>query len=214
MGIHLMVIGRRPPKYRMFDDEYIEEVAGVVTRTRETRDSAFLVRRCTHPRELVQIVRRVAVEHGARIDTLDLFDHGAPGLQRMGRDILFDDAKKNLAIASELRQLLSEHARLRLLGCETAWGTNGRNMLLDLQEALDVRHSVVVYGSIAPITVAEFGAQGFEGKYFEEICLVSSTEVRRDKVRTLKERSSERREWRRTQRALLRNDAPNPNSEV
>lgn len=214
MGIHLLVIGERPDKGRLVDDEYIDEVAAVVTQEPETPESTFLVRRCSHPNELIALVRRAVVDASARVDTLDLFDHGSPGRQRMGTDILFDSKRRNLAIARELRPFLSDRAKVRLLGCETAWGVKGRDMLLDLQDALDRHLSVVVHGTIAPVTAAEFDKGGFSEKYFDEIYLVPSTEVHRDRVRSIDERSSGQRAWRRTVRTPLLDNAPNPDSKV
>jgi Domain of unknown function (DUF4347) len=211
--VHLMVIGRRPPEHAMPDDGLIEAVTEIVTKQPELPETTFFVRRCRFPRDLVQIVRRVALEHG-RIDSLDLYDHGSPGKQRMGQDILFNSEEKNLDIATALRPLLAEHARLRLLGCDTAWGMNGRKMLLDVRNALDPDHRVIVYGTIALVAASEFGITGFVRKHLEEQYLVSSTEVQNQRARTYDERADERRAWAAEQSALLRDDTPNPDSEV
>lgn len=208
-----MVIGKRSDEYRRPDDSLIDDVVRIVTQKPETPQSWFIVRRCCHPQDLVQIVRRVAIEHG-KIDTLDLYDHGAPGRQRMGREILFNGAGLNLDIARETRPLLAEHARVRLLGCETAWGDRGRKMLLDLRDAFDKNQGVVVYGTIALVDVSEFGEVGFKRKHLEEIYLVSSTEVRDEKVRTLDERTEANLEWKAAQRVLMGSDTPNPDCEV
>lgn len=213
MSIHLMVIGKRSVEHRRPNDDEIDAVVGIVNRIPETRESSFIVRRCCFPSDIVQIVRRVAIEHG-KIETLDLYDHGAPGRQRMGHEILFNSDELNLDIARALRPLLAEHARVRLLGCETAWGVRGRKMLLDLRNAFDQNQRVVVYGTIALVNASEFGATGFTRKHLEEIYLVSSTEVSNEKVRTIEERSELDIQWKQAQSVLLGNDAPNPDCEV
>lgn len=205
MTVHLLVVGERAAEARLANDTDLDDAA----RMSEQASPPFFVRRCASPRDLARIVREIAVEYG-RVDTLDLHDHGARGHLTMGDAILFagdgarpyDGALKIGAdIAAELWPLLTPDARVRLLGCETARGDEGRRLLLQLRAALGGR--VTVFGTLGRIDTGQFDASGFQKLYLEELYLFSSTEAESRGGPTFEARDQEIVAWAEEQRRLL-----------
>ncbi|MBK9264230.1 MAG: DUF4347 domain-containing protein [Polyangiaceae bacterium] len=206
MTIHILVVGHRPRGHKMPNDSEIDAIAALVAQHAPSKSQVFFVRSCESPDKLVRIVREIAAKHGL-IDTLDLYDHGAGGFLQMGDALLFgrDDAT-DLAIAEQLRPLLTKGARLRLLGCDTATGAAGRKLLTKLHAAFG--GDVTVLGTIASITLSQFDELGFRRKHFEELYLYSSWEAIRDEQAnrrppTFDERDDALIAWGRAQRQLL-----------
>src|SRR5262249_29455086 len=112
MGIHLLVVGCHRYQAPRIDDVYTHAV--------NWQTLTFKVERCSSPMQLVRKVRKVALDNGAMIDILDLYDHGGSGHILMGDDVLFDDRGVGLPVARALRPLLTPDARVRLLGCDIA----------------------------------------------------------------------------------------------
>ena len=178
MTIHAMIIGRRAETAKMPNDDEINAIAALVSLEGYPKSPTFFVDRCDSPGVLVQTLRRIAVDHG-QIDTLDLFDHGGAGKLRMGNDLLFNgESNGGFSIAEELRDLIVHGGRMRLLGCNTALGVKGRNLLVRLHNIFDGH--VTVFGTIAGTTIGQFDRHGFRKKYIEEFYLYSSEDAIRD----------------------------------
>lgn len=146
MTLHLLVVGERTSP-----DDDIDPVADQVT---ARGGDPFVMRRCRSPHALVKVIRDVVIERGMLIDTLDLYDHAARDHVRMGDATLFDIAGKGVSILRSIRPFLTPDARVRLLGCETAQGEEGRELLKMLCKELG--GGVVVYGTLGTITETLF----------------------------------------------------------
>ena len=213
MTIHVLVVGRRPRDQKMANDSEIDAIAALVGQQElnkpqgeKAKAQVFFVKSCDSPEKLVRIVREIGAKHGL-IDTLDLYDHGAGGVLQMGNGLLFDyrDAS-GLAIAAQLRPLLAKGARLRLLGCDTAAGEGGRELLMKLHETFE--GEVTIFGTIASITLSQFDELGFRRKHYEDLYLYSSWEAIRANdtaqiAPTFEERDQAIMAWGRAQRQLL-----------
>jgi len=167
MTIHLLVVGQH--------DTIPGDMDLLASNARRgERNDWFRVKQCEIPRALFGTVREVAAAKAKMIDTLDLYDHAGPGHLRMGDEILFDHRGRGRMIARLLRPLLTPDARVRLLGCNTAVGAEGRELLRWLKEELGP--GVTVYGSIQPVRADHFTAGIFQ-RDLEADSLFSSTEA-------------------------------------
>ena len=123
--------------------------------------------RCESPDQMLECVRAHAAEHGA-IDRLDIVDHGRAGAMALGDHLLFrsdprsESEVEGAAVARELRPYLSTFAQLRLLGCQTARGEEGRMLLFKLQRLLDpeVDGDRIVFGTIRRLRPVHFADDG------------------------------------------------------
>ena len=189
MAIHLLVVAQHASSAFGLG---VDQAATLAQPT-----PSFQVARCGSPRELVKTVRGVASRTGQRIDVLDLFDHGLPGRQDMGDDVLFDHLGTGMQTALALRPLLTADARVRLLGCETALGPNGQALLRLLHETLG--GSITVYGTTTMVEAGDPVAQDFDGSGFKKVredsFLFSSTEAATRPLSARETRDQELREW-------------------
>lgn len=178
MCIHVLVVGHRPQGQKRPNDSEIDAIGALVDKYAFPHSPEFFVETCEAPEQLIPMLRKIATQHGL-IDTLDLYDHGAGGSLLMGNALLFHSADAaSTERAAELRPFLAKGARLRLLGCDTARGEAGQNLLMRLHDVFE--GDVTVYGTIAGITLSQFDEYGFRRKYFEELYLYSSHEALRD----------------------------------
>lgn len=170
MGFHLLVVAQHTPAE--WKDELVAQHV-----LKEKRDR-FVVRRCQAPGALYNIVLQAVRDQGSPIRTLDLYDHGRPGHLTMGdprHEYLFDPFHIGHDIAKDLAKLLTPDAHVRLLGCETALGEQGKTMLVNLRKAFG--KNIVVFGTISKIDPIEnFDEDGFLA-LSEEARLFSSTEA-------------------------------------
>lgn len=191
MAFHLTVFGQHAPPEEQ-DEEAIRRITD--------RPPHFMLRRCPSPAALYEVVRGAVQELNAPVRLLDLYDHGGNGHLVMGDpldELLFNPFTVGHALAGRLAGLLTFDAHVRLIGCETALGQMGKDMLLNLQRAFG--KGIVVSGTLAPITPDDFGARGFHVER-EEALLFSSTEAAAlhpgKKAPTYDERYAERIAWR------------------
>jgi hypothetical protein len=104
------------------------------------------VLRCRRPADLLEKLARLGAR--GRVARLDVFDHGAEGMQMLGEDALFasDSFAGTALVGDELaRQLapyLTETAHVRLLGRATGDGAAGRQLLRKLARALGANRIV------------------------------------------------------------------------
>lgn len=153
MTLHIMVVGDAPG-----NDSEIDCARGVACPTTD-----FRVAPCRSSADLVASVSNL-LQDGELIDTLDLYDHGKPGVQNMGGKepsaVLFDWTGAGFAIADELAPLLSETAKLRLLGCNTAADPKGTALIKKLRVRLGKKR--LVFGTTCHIRCWAFKAGGFD----------------------------------------------------
>lgn len=103
--------------------------------------------RCRNPAELPGKLERLGAR--GRVEQLDIFDHGAEGMQMLGDGALFaSDAYPRtelvgIALALKLDLYLTEAAELRLLGRHTGEGASGRQLLGKLGRALGRQRRIV-----------------------------------------------------------------------
>ncbi len=164
--IHVLVVGDTCGPDDVIDCAFKKAVA----------TDTFRPVRCQTAAELVQVVASTLAA-AERIATLDLYDHGAPGIQNMGGQTkefrLFDFRGTGFEIAEQLAPYLTETGNLRLLGCDTANDENGRTLLRGLRERLGGER--VVWGTIRHIRCPAFNEGGFDPLYAE--FLASSDQV-------------------------------------
>jgi hypothetical protein len=134
---------------------------------------------CRTPWELVDTV----ADRGRRlgpIDRLDIVAHGAPGLQKIGNDVLFQANEKDLLFGGDvvLRLLpaLAANARVRLLGCRTATERPGRTLLVKLAQQFG--GEVIVYGTIDRVSPEHFETGDFS--QVQELLFSSDAAIDRD----------------------------------
>lgn len=131
------------------------------------------------PEELVKGLVQLVDRERRKIDVLDIFDHGNPGVQHFGRPIegkrpvLFrsDDqfASPLEGDPSKLHSVLSRHAIVRFLGCETGGtgnpslavsaGRRGRALVLKVAHLLSEQREVLA--TLVPVVGPMFGPHGF-----------------------------------------------------
>lgn len=136
--------------------------------------------RCASVVDLLEQVQAYADEHGL-IDRLDVFDHGNPGLMKLGAEDLFYWAGSNKwsdpwvgeESAFALSACLAPVAQVRLLGCRTAAGGAGRRLLCKLSEAFGSTRSIE--GTIARLYDYYFDSSGAFSAPAERALLFSST---------------------------------------
>jgi hypothetical protein len=138
----VLAIGERPLlKLGLMAELDIDVTAGWVG-----SQDAHVVR-CRHPAELPGKLERLGAR--GRVTHLDIFDHGAEGMQMLGAGALFvSDAYPRselggIALARQLDPYLTEAAELRLLGRHTGEGAAGRQLLAKLGRALGRQRRVV-----------------------------------------------------------------------
>jgi hypothetical protein len=183
MGIHLLIVGQHHHY-----DRNIDPVYGM---TKSSQTETFKVEQCSSPSALVKTVRGVARTNSRMIDALDLYDHGASGHLYMGDEKLFVQDGTGRLIARALRPLLTPDARVRLLGCETAVGDDGRALLLMLREELG---RAVIYGTLRNVYPKHFDHGGFRVRW-DDTFLFSSTEAAMRPVPTHSDREAELASW-------------------
>jgi len=183
MSIHLLIIAKHTP-----DDREMEQAAALAQETEN-----FRVRRCPSPSELIPTVREVVAITKQKIDVLDLYGHGSPGRQRMGREILFDRDRTGLDIAEALRPFLTADARVRLLGCRTGLYEEGRTLLKSLHAAFG--GTAIVQGTLKRVlSRRDIDAGGFLPDR-EDMWLFSSTDAQRREAPSEPARIRELRAW-------------------
>lgn len=156
--MNVLAIGERPlTKLSMIADLDIHMVAERLD-SRDTR-----VVRCRQPAELPE--RLAGLGAAGQIARLDVFDHGAEGMQMLGGGALFasDAAPGSALVGLELARRIAPHladtAQVRLLGCNTAEGRAGRLLLLKLARALGGHR--IVFGTIDRVVEADFDRGGY-----------------------------------------------------
>lgn len=170
MGFHLVVFAQHDPAEHK--DELVAKhvIAEVPNR--------LVLRRCARAEDLCGVVLAAVRELNMPVSVLDLFDHGRPGHLTMGdprNKFLFDPTSIGHAIAKDLAELLTFDAHVRLLGCETARGRQGKTMLINLQKAFG--KGIVVFGTLSKVDPIENFDQGGLYACSEEARLFSSTEA-------------------------------------
>jgi len=184
MAIHLFIVAKKR--------HFLDPFKTAYRRAKEVPDE-FYVRTCPTPNQLLNVVREVVLLSGQPVGTLDIFGHGGPGFQKLGKKVLFgaidtpegDKLITGKLIAERLQPFLAKDARVRLLGCKTARKEDGRALLRALQNQLG--SGVIVHGTIAYADAkikplrgnrdpGEFGERGFK-VIKEEDWLYSSTEA-------------------------------------
>lgn len=169
MTLHVLVVG--------------DPGEGFMTRVFDAVDAAGPDRRklrVTSPDDLVAKLTSLVERERRRVDVLDIFDHGNPGVQFLGAptgttrpvlfasDHVFANPLKGLD-AARLRPLLARHALVRLLGCEiggtdnpsiaVSAGQAGRALVLKLAHALGEQREVLA--TLVPVGERMFDAAGF-----------------------------------------------------
>lgn len=187
MTVHLLVIGQRASYDYDDTDADIEAVAEQVKCPRD----GFVMKRCRSPSALARIIQQVAAEEGM-IETLDFYDHASRDHIIMGDGRLFDVRGSDLTILRKLGLFLTKDARIRLLGCETALGAQGQQMLRVIRQELG--GSVVVYGTLGNVTPDLFDG-GIFLRSEEERWLFSSTEADARLAPSWQERQIEIDNW-------------------
>lgn len=183
MSIHLLVVGQH--KKRESQTEYVAE-------TVQNGAGRLVVARCRAPGELVQTVRSIVLRHRQPIDRLDIFDHGRGGKQTIADEDLWDYKGQGKHIAQALRLYFTSDAHVRLLGCVTSKGENGRELLNMLDDAFGGH--IVVHGTIKIVRHEHFDSRGFKAQHEEEF-LFSSTQAREKGPPTEGERIEEVSKW-------------------
>lgn len=164
MSLHLLIVARHDPP----EDEF-EDAAGQ-TQATET----FKVLRCNSPSELDGAIRGAVAESYLKVGRLDIYGHGKPGIQYLGDEILVDLPKCG-NFAMTVSKYLTPDADVRLLGCTTAEGADGQNLLLELHRKLGENR--VVFGTIVNCEAeVDFGPEGLLVEVEDEY-LFSSTEA-------------------------------------
>lgn len=153
----VFVIGERPlTRFTLISDLDIHMVAERV----DAGDTHVV--RCRRPEELPAKLERLGARR--RITRLDVFDHGAEGMQMLGAGALFaSDALPGtelvgIELARRIEPYLTETAQVRLLGCNTGEGRAGRLLLLKLARALGGR---IVFGTIDRVAEDDFDRGGY-----------------------------------------------------
>ncbi|MBZ4399860.1 DUF4347 domain-containing protein [Myxococcus sp. AS-1-15] len=140
------------------------EVERAVFLVDEVRDARRRFERCQKVENLQHVVKEAVSFARAKLSRLDIFGHGQPGtltLGDSGEDIVTpDEASWKHLLA--LDGFLDDTAELRLLGCDTAVGVEGRHVLQGLQAGLSKNGKQrTVWGTIATLSSFDFGPQGF-----------------------------------------------------
>lgn len=181
--MRVLIIGK-PPRNSAINAALMNDVSNTV------KGQGVHVHSCQNRAELLSVAQRLG-EGAGKISMLDIFDHGRPGEQHLGDEILFESRADPCApligenVARALVPHLSDTAQVRLLGCRTAEeekqrttrnvfnaeGDSGRMLLVKL--ALLLGGHRIVFGTIGPINLADFDAQGFLVSQ-ERGCLFSS----------------------------------------
>jgi hypothetical protein len=111
---------------------------------------------CDDSGALEEVVRRLS--HGMMVDRLDILGHGAPGVVMLG-DKELDPAAVN-ALAQ--KGLLNRNARIRLLGCQSGLGAEGKRFVRKLSAQPDLKRlGVTVHAPVRSVVPAQFGKCGF-----------------------------------------------------
>lgn len=156
--MNVLAIGERPlTKHSAIADFDIHKVAERL----DSGDTAVV--RCQQPAELPDRLARLGAQ--GRISRLDVFDHGAEGMQMLGGGALFasdavpGSALVGLELARQIAPQLADTAQIRLLGCNTGEGRAGRLLLLKLARALGGHR--IVFGTIDRVVEADFDGDGY-----------------------------------------------------
>jgi hypothetical protein len=154
----VFAIGERPlTKFTLIADLDIHMVAERV----DSGDTHVV--RCRQPAELPDKLERLGARR--RVTRLDIFDHGAEGMQMLGAGALFaSDALPRtelvgLELAKRIEPYLTDTAQIRLLGCNTGEGKSGRMLLLKLARALGGNR--IVFGTIDRVVEDDFDGAGY-----------------------------------------------------
>jgi hypothetical protein len=156
------------------DDPLLTHAFGAAAETPELRKV-----RASESGELVSKLQSVVASERRLIDVLDLFDHGNPGVQYFGRrvsgerpvlfrsDHLYSTPLQGLP-PDALKDVLSTHAVVRLLGCETGGTSNpslavsagraGRALILKVAHRLGGQRTVMA--TVVPVVGPMFGSHG------------------------------------------------------
>lgn len=162
--MRVLAIGRRPltALTAVADLDLYEVAARTARAARADGGGDAVAVRCDGPAQLAEELERLGA---ARIERLDVFDHGAPGLQSLGDGELFaSDASAaseliGREIAARIAPRLCDTAQVRLLGCNTGEGQAGRLLLLKLARALGGHR--IVFGTIDRVIEGDFDRQGY-----------------------------------------------------
>lgn len=169
MAIQLLVIARHDPP-----DEHDEAMAARIVEI----PGQLLVRRCSRPEDLYDVVLAAVRAFHMPVRVLDLYDHGGNGHLTMGdptSTFLFGPTATGHDLARRLSDLLTFDAQVRLLGCETALGEAGKAMLINLRAAFG--KGIVVQGTLSVVDPqTDFHPRGFRADR-EDALLYSSSEA-------------------------------------
>jgi hypothetical protein len=117
---------------------------------------------CSKVEAFVAAVQQLGQQIGP-IGLLDIVGHGAPGLQMIGDEVLFQADNSTITKGSDvparLTPWLAPCARIRLLGCKTALGRPGRTLLAKL--GLRFGADATVYGTIEAVAAEQFSNAGY-----------------------------------------------------
>jgi hypothetical protein len=134
---------------------------------------------CANVQEFLTAVTTAGKGSGP-ISLLDIVGHGAGGLQKVGSERLLEASERAIAIGgdlpSKLLPHLAQHARIRLLGCNTGRDLPGRILLAKL--GLLFRGAVTVYGTIDRVIPAHFES----GEFSQAQELLFSSEAALDRM--------------------------------
>ncbi|MDQ3265883.1 MAG: hypothetical protein M3Y59_19880 [Myxococcota bacterium] len=121
-------------------------------------DSAHEVLRCQRPHQILYELANV----GQPITLLDLHGHGGPGFMNLGDDRFVDWRWRGMATLTPLRPYLAADAKVRLLGCHTALGEEGRELLVRSSAELG---GLLVYGTLVELLPRHFEERGLSAGF-------------------------------------------------
>lgn len=143
MGRHLTVIS-----YLGAMDPLLEEIS---LKVQPQGPHAFV--RCQRANQLHELVMAA----GRNIDRLDLVGHGSPSSFWLGEDPLLELGREPAEALKKLGAELPAGSEVRLLGCFTGVGEEGRTLLQSTATALNGK---TVHGTTARIEPRHFGPTG------------------------------------------------------
>ncbi len=163
IDLHLMVISYPSRRESLFEAMTLH-FAKLVT-------DDFQVERCQDGEDVLDVAQRLTKRHH-RLQTLDLFGHGAGGRFWLGDSMLFASDGTGYGLAKKLGGQLAPDGALRLLGCRTAlvsrdFGDNsirssGPKLLRDLTRLLGRQR--MAWGSTAYLGPRDLGPAGFSAR--------------------------------------------------
>lgn len=176
--VHACVVGRHP-------DDSSDENEDIAQAIEQVKTSDVRLARAGSLVEFLAAVAQLRNRYGL-LDLLDVIDHGRPGVQMIGRDVLFaSDADFCSPLRGQLSACaiaghLSPFAHVRLLGCVVATDDDadattpaaGRLVLYKTARALGERRTV--FGTLRPTNSGDFADVGYLLPTLENEILFSS----------------------------------------